>query len=50
MPALDGDDVAALSARILEAEHRIYPAAVRRVLQSRYRLEGRRLVFEAAPA
>ena len=45
----EGDTVERLSARILEAEHRLYPRAVRIVLGGRYRLEGRRvrLVAEA---
>lgn len=44
----DEDDVETLSARILAAEHRIYPQAVCALLGRRYRLEGRRVVFEAA--
>lgn len=41
-----GDDTAdSLAARILEAEHRIYPRAVRIVLTGRYRREGRRIVL-----
>ena len=42
-------DVDSLSARILEAEHRIYPAAVRRVLGTPHRIVGRRVVFEETP-
>jgi formyltetrahydrofolate-dependent phosphoribosylglycinamide formyltransferase len=49
VPVLEDDSVEILSARILEAEHRIYPEAVRRLLSVRYRLEGRRVVFEGAP-
>ena len=48
VPVLAGDDAETLSARILEAEHRIYPPAVRILLEGRYRLEGRRLLLEAA--
>ena len=49
VPVLAGDSPESLSARILEAEHRIYPRAVRILLEGRYRLEGRRLiVLEAA--
>jgi phosphoribosylglycinamide formyltransferase 1 len=49
VPVLAGDDAESLAARILEAEHRIYPRAVRILLEGRYRLEGRRLVvLEAA--
>ena len=50
VPVLDGDDVAALSARILAAEHRIYPRAVEALLGGRYRIEGRRVVFEQLAA
>lgn len=48
VPVLDGDSPESLSARILEAEHRIYPRAVRLLLEGRYRLEGRRVITEAA--
>jgi phosphoribosylglycinamide formyltransferase 1 len=47
VPVLEGDDEATLHARIQEAEHRIYPAAVRALLEGRVRLEGRRVVVEA---
>lgn len=47
VPVLAGDSPQALAARILEAEHRIYPQAVRLVLSGRVRREGRRLVEEA---
>jgi phosphoribosylglycinamide formyltransferase-1 len=46
VPVLDSDDVESLSARILAAEHRIYPRAVRALLGGRPRQLGRRLVFE----
>jgi phosphoribosylglycinamide formyltransferase-1 len=45
VPVLDGDTEAALSARILAEEHRIYPEAIGRVLTGRWRLEGRRVTF-----
>jgi phosphoribosylglycinamide formyltransferase-1 len=42
-----GDDtVVSLSARILEAEHRLYPDAIGRILQGGWRIDGRRVVFE----
>jgi len=47
VPVLESDDVESLSARILEAEHRLYPKAVRSLLPG-YRLSGRRLVFDAS--
>ena len=39
-----------LAARILEAEHRIYPPAVRLLLGGRWHLEGRRFIAEPEPA
>jgi phosphoribosylglycinamide formyltransferase-1 len=47
VPVLGSDDVEALAARILEAEHRIYPRAVRAMLDGRCRLVGRRVILEA---
>ena len=42
--AIEEDDtVERLSARILQVEHRLYPRAVRIVLEGRYRVEGRRV-------
>ena len=35
VPVLDGDDEAALAARILAEEHRLYPAAIRAVADGR---------------
>lgn len=46
VPVRDDDTVETLAARILEAEHRIYPEAVRLVLGGRLRVEGRRTVRE----
>ncbi len=49
VPVREDDTTASLSGRILEAEHRIYPRAVRLVLEGRCRVEGRRVrVNEAA--
>ena len=42
----DDDDEDSLSARILEQEHRIYPAAVRIVCEGRFRIEGRACIRE----
>jgi phosphoribosylglycinamide formyltransferase-1 len=44
----EDDTTESLSARILEAEHRLYPRAVKIVLEGRFRLEGRRVILEAA--
>jgi phosphoribosylglycinamide formyltransferase-1 len=45
----DGDTAETLAARILEQEHLAYPEAMRRLLVEPWRVEGRRLVFGAAP-
>jgi phosphoribosylglycinamide formyltransferase-1 len=44
VPVRDDDTVDRLAARILIEEHRLYPDAVRIVLDRRWRLEGRRFV------
>jgi len=43
----DGETLESLEARIHEAEHRLYPATVRRYLAEPWRREGRRIVFGA---
>jgi phosphoribosylglycinamide formyltransferase-1 len=50
VPVLDGDDEVSLHARIQEVEHRIYPAAVRLIMEGRVRIVGRRAVLEPTPA
>lgn len=42
VPVLDGDTVASLSERILVEEHRLYPEAIRLLLEGRWHLQGRR--------
>lgn len=44
VPVVAGDDEASLAARVLAAEHRIYPAAVRWFLEDRLRVEGQRVI------
>ena len=46
VPVLGSDTAESLSARILETEHRIYPRAVRLMLEGRCRVEGRRVIVE----
>jgi phosphoribosylglycinamide formyltransferase 1 len=46
VPILDGDDEASLHARIQEAEHRLYPRAVRALVEGRLRVDGRRVRTE----
>lgn len=47
VPVLDGDTEETLSARTLEVEHQLYPAAIARVLAGGWRIEGRRIVFDS---
>jgi phosphoribosylglycinamide formyltransferase-1 len=47
VPVLDDDTVETLSARILVEEHRLYPEAVKMLLEGGWRLEGRRFVRRA---
>jgi phosphoribosylglycinamide formyltransferase-1 len=44
VPLLPGDTAETLSARILPEEHRLYPEAIRLVLDGGWRIEGRRFV------
>ena len=45
VPILDSDDEAALTARILVEEHRLYPAAIRAVADGRVHVAGRRVTI-----
>ncbi len=46
VPVRSDDTVETLAVRILEAEHRLYPHAVRLLLEGRCRVEGRRVIVE----
>lgn len=46
VPVVSSDTPETLAARILEAEHRLYPKAVRLLLEGRCRVEGRRVIVE----
>jgi phosphoribosylglycinamide formyltransferase 1 len=48
VPVLEDDDEASLHSRIQEAEHRLYPQVVRRLVQGRLRIDGRRVIEERA--
>jgi formyltetrahydrofolate-dependent phosphoribosylglycinamide formyltransferase len=50
VPVLPGDDEAALAARVLAQEHRLYPAALAWLAAGRVRLEGGRARVEAEAA
>jgi phosphoribosylglycinamide formyltransferase 1 len=49
VPVLDADDAASLAARILTVEHRLYPEAIRQVLEGGWRIDGRRVLFQSQP-
>jgi phosphoribosylglycinamide formyltransferase-1 len=44
VPVQPGDDEAALAARVLAEEHRIYPAALRLLAEGRLRIDGDRVI------
>ena len=48
VPVLHGDDEEALSARILAAEHRLYPHALGLVASGAAWVEGERVCYDAA--
>jgi phosphoribosylglycinamide formyltransferase 1 len=50
VPVHEDDTVETLSARILVEEHRIYPEAIRRVLEGKWSLDGRRFLSGSEPA
>lgn len=49
VPVLDADTEATLAARVLEQEHRIYPAAVRALLEGRLQVDGLRVRLHSVP-
>jgi phosphoribosylglycinamide formyltransferase-1 len=49
VPVLPGDDEAALAARVLHAEHRLYPLALRLIAEGKVRVEGERAIVADAP-
>ncbi len=46
VPVLPGDDEAALAARVLAAEHRLYPLALRLLAEGRVSVEGGRCLVD----
>jgi phosphoribosylglycinamide formyltransferase 1 len=50
VPVLEDDTAATLATRILEEEHRVYPDAVRIVLEGDWSIDGRRFVRSRRPA
>lgn len=49
VPAFHDDTEETLSARILEYEHKIYPAAIRLYAEGRLKVEGRKVIIEGDP-
>lgn len=49
VPVLGGDSEASLAARVLKAEHRLYPLALALVCIGKARMENGRTVFTAGP-
>ena len=47
VPVLPGDTVESLSARILEQEHRLYPASLRLIVDGRARISGAVVQYDA---
>ncbi len=50
VPVLEGDDSDVLAARVLAAEHRCYPAALRLIAEGRVRIDGDRVRVDSPPA
>jgi phosphoribosylglycinamide formyltransferase 1 len=46
----DDDTAETLAKRVLEAEHRLYPSALRLIAEGRVRLENRHAVFRDCPS
>jgi phosphoribosylglycinamide formyltransferase-1 len=46
VPVLDSDDEHTLAARILEQEHIAYPEAINIVLEGKFKIAGRRMVWQ----
>jgi phosphoribosylglycinamide formyltransferase-1 len=49
VPVLDGDTSESLAARVLAAEHRLYPHALALVASGRASIEGGRVRIDAGP-
>lgn len=50
VPVLSTDDEMSLAARVLEAEHRLYPLALAMLVEGRTRLENGRAIFQGDDA
>ncbi len=45
LPVQDNDTVELLKERILKEEHRIYPEAIRLLVDGKYKIDGRKVIF-----
>jgi phosphoribosylglycinamide formyltransferase-1 len=50
VPVLPGDDETTLATRVLSAEHKLYPLALRLVAEGKVRVDGERAIVGAPPA
>ena len=50
VPILEGDDDHTLADRVLIAEHRCYPGALKLIAEGKARVEGERVTISGAPA
>lgn len=50
VPVLDGDTAESLAARVLVAEHQLYPLAVKLIAEGRVRIVDERVVIDGKPA
>jgi phosphoribosylglycinamide formyltransferase-1 len=50
VPVLPGDDASTLAARVLQAEHKLYPLTLRLIAQGGVRVEDDRAILRDAPA
>ena len=48
VPVLPNDDEATLATRVLQAEHKLYPLALRLVAEGKARVEGERVIIDGA--
>ena len=50
IPVLPNDTATSLALRVLDEEHRVYPAAVRWLAEGRLKIVGQRVLLDGAPA
>ena len=50
VPVMPGDSEESLGERVLAAEHRLYPLALRLIAEGRVKIEGERALVDGKPA